>query len=51
MYFSFSNQGNIMAATKRKFYQSNFNQTWMESYPVRGVSGDFYKFFCIPCCK
>ena len=23
----------------------------MESYLVGGVSGDPYKFFCIPCCK
>ena len=40
-----------MAATKRKFYKNKFNQTWMESYLVGGVSGDPYKFFCIPCCK
>ena len=51
MCFSFSNQENIIAVTKRKFYKSKFNQTWMESYPVRGVSDDPYKLFCIPCCK
>ena len=51
MYFSSSNQENIMTATKHKFYNSKFNQIWMESYPVQGVSTDPYKFFCIPCCK
>ena len=40
-----------MAATKHKFYKRKFNHTWMESYLVQGVSGDPYKFFCIPCCK
>ena len=44
MCFSFTNQENIMTATKRKFYKSKFNQTWAESYPVQGVSGDpFFK--------
>ena len=54
MCFSFTNQENIMAATKHKFYKSKFNQTWVESYPVQGVSGDLFfqvTFFCIPCCK
>ena len=37
--------------TKRKFYQSKFNHAWTETYPIRGVSGDPYKFYCIPCCK
>ena len=40
-----------MASTKRKFYKSKFNQTWTETYPIRGVSDDPHKFYCIPCCK
>ena len=40
-----------MAATKCKFYKSKFSSTWMESYPVRKVSGDPHKFYCMPCCK
>eukprot|EP00795_Rhopilema_esculentum_P011061 gene11061-19920_t len=38
-------------ATKRKFYKSKFSQSWTEEYPVRAVSGDPYKFYCIPCGK
>ena len=38
--FYFSNWRNMTTATKSKFYKSKFNQRCMESYPVRGVSGD-----------
>ena len=40
-----------MTSTKHKFYKSKFNQTWTETYPIPGVSGDPHKFYCIPCCK
>ena len=38
-------------ATNRKFYKSKFSQSRTEEYPVRAVSGDPYKFYCIPCGK
>ena len=41
----------MRAATELKFCKNKFNQTWIEYCPVRGVSNDPYKFFCVPCCK
>ena len=51
MCFSFSNQENIMTATKCKFYKSKFNQRGWNLTPSGMFQVTLIRLFCIPCCK